>query len=482
MKNRFLIASMALSVSFPLVALAQWQGAPGSPPNNNTLGPVWVQTGAPVLQSGNTGINGDQYISSSKAMRVDGAGTSVLNLGNWYSQSAPSGGFMLGIYGHLNMFNAANSTTPPILNMTGLSRLNVYQICLTGDVCRTDWPTGSGSNPWNVVGSEINYIAGNVGVGIADPTQTLHVDGNEVLSTGAGAGFKFRKRSSISALDDWALYSDDVGGANTAHIWENGGGNIVNMTTGGLVGLGVAPKSRLQLANNAQVPPTGVSDYDNFQILLWDTGNAQTSYGTGIENNTMWFNTAADYRFYRNSAATPDMFIDDGNVGIGTATTNAPLHVFRSASLSAIIGSGATARNAQVNFNRGGTNNTYIGPSAANTFDLWTSENIGMLSGTNNTERMRVTAAGNVGIGTTTPGAKLEVETPGLGGSYVLLSNGSQGLYVDQGSEAIFTTHLRGTTSIGTADTEVDISPSTDQIHALDAGGDVLVRSPGDAS
>src|SRR3989344_7511878 len=472
MKKYAFFTASVIAIGAPLMVLAQWQGAPGSPPNSNATGPVWLQSGGITKQSGGIGINNDLHLSDTKALIVNKSTPSVLNIGNWGGVAGASAGIDLDVYGDIDVLGNAG---------TGGGTISSDNVCLAGD-CRSVWPVASGSNPWNVVGSEINYTAGNVGIGVADPTQTLHVDGNEVLSTGAGAGFKFRKRSSISALDDWALYSDDVGGANTAHIWENGGGNIVNMTTGGLVGLGVAPKSRLQLANNAQVPPTGVSDYDNFQILLWDTGNAQTSYGTGIENNTMWFNTAADYRFYRNSAATPDMFIDDGNVGIGTATTNAPLHVFRSASLSAIIGSGATARNAQVNFNRGGTNNTYIGPSAANTFDLWTSENIGMLSGTNNTERMRVTAAGNVGIGTTTPGAKLEVETPGLGGSYVLLSNGSQGLYVDQGSEAIFTTHLRGTTSIGTADTEVDISPSTDQIHALDAGGDVLVRSPGDAS
>ena len=49
---------------------------------------------------------------------------------------------------------------------------------------------------------------GNVGIGINAPQQVLHVNGNsEILSTGSGAGFKFRNRASASPTDDWTWYS-----------------------------------------------------------------------------------------------------------------------------------------------------------------------------------------------------------------------------------------------------------------------------------
>lgn len=54
-----------------------------------------------------------------------------------------------------------------------------------------------------------------------------------------------------------------------------------------------------------------------------------------------------------------------------------------------------------------GTNTSYLG--VATNFDVWAAPNIHMRLGTNNTERMRITNAGKVGIGTSTPGTSLQV-------------------------------------------------------------------------
>ncbi|GAB2769753.1 hypothetical protein GCM10027275_10320 [Rhabdobacter roseus] len=45
---------------------------------------------------------------------------------------------------------------------------------------------GSGSTLWNVSGSHINYLPGNVGIGTATPLQRLHVNGDINLSSGSG--------------------------------------------------------------------------------------------------------------------------------------------------------------------------------------------------------------------------------------------------------------------------------------------------------
>ena len=67
-------------------------------------------------------------------------------------------------------------------------------------------------------------------------------------------------------------------------------------------------------------------------------------------------------------------------------------------------------------------------------FVVYTNNATGSTPGTNSlTERMRVDYAGNVGIGTTTPGASLDIE-PSSGDADILLTAGSQTLRLDQNS------------------------------------------------
>lgn len=73
------------------------------------------------------------------------------------------------------------------------------------------------------------------------------------------------------------------------------------------------------------------------------------------------------------------------------------------------------------------------GTSASSNF-IGTTDAVDFVARTNNTERLRITSAGNIGIGTTTPSYKLEVYGSSYGiygsaSSYGVVGNGAYGLY-----------------------------------------------------
>jgi hypothetical protein len=77
---------------------------------------------------------------------------------------------------------------------------------------------------------------GRVGIGTNTPQQTLHVNGLEILSTGPGAGFKFRNRGSSSSADDWVWFSEN----NIARLWRPGVGDLFGVTAAGAFRVGGA--------------------------------------------------------------------------------------------------------------------------------------------------------------------------------------------------------------------------------------------------
>jgi hypothetical protein len=92
-----------------------------------------------------------------------------------------------------------------------------------------DWYIRSASSSGRVI---LQDLGGNVGIGTGSPEQKLHVT-SEILSTGAGAGLKFRNRGS-STSDDWVWYSH----GNVARLFRSGTGDLLTITTSGAVTFG----------------------------------------------------------------------------------------------------------------------------------------------------------------------------------------------------------------------------------------------------
>jgi endosialidase-like protein len=103
--------------------------------------------------------------------------------------------------------------------------------------------------------------------------------------------------------------------------------------------------------------------------------------------------------------------IPSGDVGIGIASPLADLHIHGAASLRLTNANTGTAWNSGIQL-------SHWTADSINAI-LWNRNNGFFSLGTNNTEKMRITADGKVGIGTTTPQNKLDVEgTLAVGASY----------------------------------------------------------------
>lgn len=95
---------------------------------------------------------------------------------------------------------------------------------------------------------------GNVGIGVNAPTNKLHVNGgSEILSTGFGAGFKFRDRASTSSANDWVWYSS----GNRARLSYGASGDFLNVDSNGNVGIGVTSPDKLAVNGTMSIATLG---------------------------------------------------------------------------------------------------------------------------------------------------------------------------------------------------------------------------------
>lgn len=148
------------------------------------------------------------------------------------------------------------------------------------------WPANASGQLTNDGAGNLSWAAGGGGV------------------TGSGTAGKLSKWATSSSLTD-SLITEVTAAPATLTIAAN---------------LAITPAATdptLQLGNNVGVP----SSFDNWQIRLFNSGAAGTSYGIGVESAYMWFTSDTGYKFYKNGATTLLWYINatgDGSLQPGT--------------------------------------------------------------------------------------------------------------------------------------------------------------------
>jgi hypothetical protein len=230
--------------------------------------------------------------------------------------------------------------------------------------------------------------------------------------------------------------------------WTTSGNNISNTNTGN-VGVGVgtsAPAYRLDVLVNAQwVARFKKSDSTNGGIIIDAAAGYNPNVALAVNGTNKWFmhsnsGSSDALQFLESGGNARFTLTQAGNVGIGTASPLIKLHTQISSSNT---GAFTTADNGIFIHNADTTANNYALISFGNAVPQIQASlgvvNLGSGSlagghlifntrpaGGGITERMRITDAGNVGIGTASPSKKLFVNTT-VAGDGVQVTNSAAG-------------------------------------------------------
>ena len=265
---------------------------------------------------------------------------------------------------------------------------------------------------------------GRVGIGTVSPGVKLEVDTNSTFAGAAQFGNSTGNRLYILNDDGGNRIQLDAissGGASNL-IFSNGGSESMRIASTGNVGIGTtSPGAKLHINTGATYEVGSLSG----SMLIEPTGVAFNGYGAGIVLGAgrggrasggaaiaSVLDSASDVDrsglsfFYHNSTfsdpRTEGMRLNaDGNVGIGTVSPSKKLEVVSNTTYDGIQIKGSSIPTLGIIDT---TNNAkfiaYVRDSDA-TIGMET--NHPLTINTNNTERMRIDASGNVGIGTTNP-------------------------------------------------------------------------------
>ena len=289
-----------------------------------------------------------------------------------------------------------------------------------GNYSSLEWNNSSGYTAINTSGSQdwpihfrqnsqtrmtVGGTTGNIGIGTTSPSEKLHVAGNVKID------------GTYSAL-----YSSNVGGADSAAY-------LIGTAAGAYQSLSI--KGGTTVATNKTFL---LGQYDNGSVLIYNQSAA-----------SIILSTDSTERMRITSA---------GSIGIGITNPSTPLHVNGSLIAGASTTSGLyfnTANDTLVISNQRAIERSGSGLYYGNTNTL-------LQLRTNSTARLHIDNTGNVGIGTITPNAKLDVSGSAIITGSLTVTQGITGSLFGSSSYALTASYALNGGGGGGSSTIIDDS------------------------
>jgi hypothetical protein len=237
--------------------------------------------------------------------------------------------------------------------------------------------------------------AGNLGIGTTTPGYTLDVNGNALIKPGIlgsapylGTSWFSMQHQTLPLNNKSYGFAQHKSGYTLINAPANAGANFIDF--------------RID---------------DNGIMRILENGNVGLGFPNPVNKLDVADGMAIGNSFGGTFVAPANGLIVEGDVGIGTSTPSHRLTLFNPAAFSL------------VNFQTNATGTSSIDgfmvglnqPNGESILYNW--ENQDMIFGTNATERMRIDAGGNVGIGITSPLTKLHVNHPNITGEGLTIQN-----------------------------------------------------------
>jgi hypothetical protein len=354
-------------------------------------------------------------------------------------------------------------------------------------------------------GTGNNYFAGNVGIGTTGPNAPLEIMRSSSLSDGLPSTSGTAQNgivTRISASGYGSVLDIGMQGATTGKQWiqATNSGNLAQTYSlllnpnGGNVGIGTTGPSALFDVHSAA----------NTNFIVYNGGSNHTVLSSVNDANNAWEPMDFDSTGFTFGGGTIGVTINSTGVGIGTTGPGYPLVVQTGTAVGAndelvvsptstVLGSGSGILfGATFNSTWGGgdVGTRYSGairylPNNSNIYIAGAARNhrLGFFtvgfngSGDTPVEQMSIQSNGNVGIGTTAPGAKLDVAgTVAINSNRLYLAtNGDANHYIEMNNSILTNVtriHELGSIFLDTSAVGIGVTSPQAKLNLLGANSD----------